>query len=128
MEARLARLDRVQVDAAEEAVRLDECAAALAARKAQMERELAAFEALQDRDGPGAAAVRRDRKLQDRADRAQETFDRVMASAGGTSAGRADPHEAEIDALRREEAIEARLAAMRAAQEKAAARPKRKAG
>lgn len=128
MEGRLKRLDRIQTDAAEEAVRLDECAAALAARKAQMERELAAFEALREQDGPGAAAVSRDRKLQDRADRAQETFDRVMASAGGGAAGRADPHEAEIDALRREEAIEARLAAMRAAQEKAAARPKRKAG
>jgi phage shock protein A len=128
MEAALARLDRVQADAVEEAVRLDECAAALAARKAQMERELAAFEALELEDGPGAATVRRDRKLQERADRAQETFDRVMASAGGTAAGRADPHEAEIDALQREDAIDARLAAMRAAQEKAAARPKRKAG
>lgn len=127
MEAELKRLDRVQADAAEEAVRLDECAAALAARKAQMERELTAFEALRERDGPGAAAVRRDRKLQDRADRAQETFDRVMAFAGGAAAGRADPHEAEIDALRREDAIEARLAAMRARREKAAARPKRSA-
>jgi phage shock protein A len=128
LEHELARLDRVQAEAAEDAVRLDECAAALAARKAQMERELAAFEALQQEDGPGGAAVRRDRKLQEKADRAQETFDRVMAAAAGTAAGRADPHEAEIDALRRDEAIEARLAAMRAAREKAAARPKRKAG
>ena len=127
LEAELARLDRVQAGAAEDALRLDECAAALAARKAQMERELAAFEALQQEEGPGAAAVRRDRKLQEKADRAQETFDRVMAGAGGTAAGRADPHEAEIDALRREEAVEARLAAMRAAQAKRAARPKRPA-
>lgn len=128
LEAELKRLDRVQAEAAEDAVRLDECAAALAARKAQMERELAAFEALQQEERPGAAAVRRDRALQEKADRAQATFDRVMAAAGGSAAGRADPHEAEIDALRREEAVEARLAAMRAAQAKRAARPKRSAG
>jgi hypothetical protein len=50
-----------------------------------------------------------------------------MAAAGGSAAGRADPHEAEIDALRREETIEARLATMRADQARRAARPKRKA-
>lgn len=128
LEAELVRLDRVQTDAAEEAGRLDECAAALAARKAQMERKLAAFEAAQQAGAPAAAAARRERGLQERADRAQETFDRVMASAGGGVAGRADAHEAEIDALRRDEAIEARLAAMRADQAKRAARSKPKAG
>lgn len=128
LEAEVARLDRVQAEAAEDAVRLDECAAALAARKAKMERELAAFEALQQQDGPGAKAVRRDRALQEKADRAQETFERVMAGSGGAAAGRADPHEAEIDALRRKDAVETRLAAMRTAQAKRAARPKRQAG
>lgn len=127
LEAELKRLATVQEGAAEQAVRLDEAAAALAARKAQMERELAAFEAAQQAGAP-AAAVRRERDLQERADRAQETFERVMAAAGGNAAGRSDAHEAEIDALRRDEAIEARLAAMRADQAKRAARPKRKAG
>lgn len=126
LEAELTRLDRVQADAAEEAVRLDECAAALASRKAQMERELAAFEAAQSEHG-GAAPGRRERKLQARADRAQETFDRVIALSGADAVRPAGPEEAEIDALRRDEAIEARLAAMRAAQAKRAARPKRKA-
>jgi phage shock protein A len=129
LEAGLARLDRVQAEAAEQALRLDECAAALAARQAQMERELAAFEASRPAGGLGGATpTRRDRKLKDKVGRAQETFDRVMASSGGAAAGRADPHEAEIDALQREETVEARLAAMRAAQAKRAARPKRKAG
>jgi len=126
LEAELTRLDRVQADAAVEAVRLDECATALAARKAQMERELAAFEAAQSEHG-SAAPARRERKLQERVDRAQDTFDRVIALSGADAVRRADPGEAEIDALRRDEAIEARLAAMRAAQAKRAARSPRKA-
>jgi phage shock protein A len=125
LEAELTRLDKVQAEAAGRAVKLDECAAALAQRKVQMERELAAFEATQAAAGPGNAARGRDRKLQQQVDRAQETFDRVMAASG--TAGAADAQEAEIDALRRDEAIEARLAGMRAAQAKRAARPKRKA-
>ncbi len=55
LEAELARLDRVQAEATEQALRLDECATALAQRKAQMERELAAFEAAQPIDGLGGA-------------------------------------------------------------------------
>jgi hypothetical protein len=109
-------------------VRLDDCASALAQRKAQMERELAAFEAAQQAEGPARAAARRERDLTDKADRAQETFDRVMAATAGSAANRADAQEAEIDALRRDEAIEAKLAAMRAEQARRAAKAKRKAG
>jgi len=127
LEAELTRLDKVQADAAQDAVRLDECAAALAARKAQMERELAAFEAAQGEGGLGASGPdRRDRRLRERVDRAQEVFDRVINLAGADAVRRADPQEAEIDALRRDEAIEARLAEMRAAQAKRAARSTRK--
>ncbi|HTU10485.1 MAG TPA: hypothetical protein VMG08_06245 [Allosphingosinicella sp.] len=128
LDAELARLDRMQAEAAERAVKLDECAAALAQRKAQMEREVTAFEAAEQAGAPGSAAAQRDRKLQEKVDRAQETFDRVMAASGGVAAGRADVQEAEIDALRRDDAIEARLAAMRDAQARRAARPKRKNG
>jgi phage shock protein A len=114
LEAQLARLDTVQAEAAAQAVRLDECAAALAVRKAQMERELAAFEAAR-RDGLGGdGANRRDQALQRRVDRAQETFERVMAETGGASAGRADPQEAEIDALRRDAALAERMEKLRA--------------
>lgn len=127
LEAELARLDRVQADAAEQAVRLDQCATALAQRKAQMEQALAAFEAARPDNAPGGPA-RRDQALRRKVDRAQETFDRVMAGVGGNGASQADDREAEIDALRRQETIEARLAAMRAAQAKTAARPKRRAG
>jgi phage shock protein A len=114
LEAELARLDGVQTAAAAEAVRLDECAAALTARKAQMERELAAFEAARQGD-PGAAPARRDEALRRRVDRARETFERVMAETGGAAAGRADPQEAEIDALRKDAALAERMEKLRAA-------------
>jgi phage shock protein A len=129
LEAELGRLDRVQADAGEEAVRLDECAAALAARKAQMEAELAAFEASRPDDAlVGDGPTRRDQALQRKVDRAQETFDRVMAGVGGKPARPADAHEAEIDALRRSAAVAERMAALRAAPEPGAARARRRAG
>ena len=87
LEAELARLDRIQADAAKQALRLDECTAALAARKTQMEAELAAFEAARaDTMLGGDGPTRRDQALQRKVDRAQETFDRVMAGAGGKPA------------------------------------------
>jgi phage shock protein A len=129
LEGELARLDRVQADAGEQSVRLDQCASALAQRKTQMEQALAAFEAARPGPAPGGGdPERREQALQRKVDRAQETFDRVMAGVGGNGAAQADDKEAEIDALRRKETIEARLAAMRAAQAKQAARPKRRAG
>lgn len=116
LEAELARLDRVQADAAEQAVRLDQCAAALAQRKAQMEQALAAFEAARpDNALCGDGPARREQALRRKVDRAQETFDRVMAGVGGSPAGRADDEEAEIDALRRQAALAERMAALRAA-------------
>jgi hypothetical protein len=44
-----------------------------------------------------------------------------MADAGGASAGRADPEEAEIDALRRDAALAERMEKLRAG----AAKPRR---
>jgi phage shock protein A len=129
LEAELARLDRVQADAGEQAVRLDQCASALAQRKAQMEQALAAFEAARPDPAPGGDdPERRDQALQRKVDRAEETFDRVMAGVGGRPAGRADDREAEIDALRRGEAVAERMAALRAAPAPRAARPRRRAG
>lgn len=129
LEAELARLDRVQADAGEQSVRLDECASALAQRKAQMEQALAAFEAARPEPAPGGGdPERREQALQRKVDRAQETFDRVMAGVGGRSAGQADDREAEIDALRRSEAVAERMAALRAAPAPKATRPRRRAG
>lgn len=129
LEAELARLDRVRADAAEQAVRLDQCASALAQRKAHMEQALAAFEAARPAPSPGGDdPARRDQALRRKVDRAQETFDRVMAGAGGSPAGGADDEEAEIDALRRQAALAERMAALRAAPPPRAARPRRRAG
>ena len=129
LEAERARLDRVRADAAGQAVRLDQCASALAQRKAQMEQALAAFEAARPNAAPGGDdPERRDQALRRKVDRAQETFDRVMAGVGGSPAGRADDEEAEIDALRRQSALAERMAALRAAPPPRAARPRRRAG
>jgi phage shock protein A len=117
LEGQVKRLDSVQADAADRAMRLDQCTSALAARKTQMEKELAAFEAARPADTLGGdGPTRRDQALQRKVDRAQETFERVMAGAGGGAAGRADPQEAEIDALRKSAALADRMAALRAAQ------------
>jgi phage shock protein A len=129
LEAELARLDRVQAEAGEQSVRLDQCASALAQRKAQMEQALAAFEAARPDPAPGGDdPARRDQALQRKVDRAQETFDRVMAAVGGNGAGHTDDEEAEIDALRRSEALAERLAALRAAPAPRPARARRRAG
>lgn len=130
LEAQVKRFDAVQAEAAEQAIRLDQCTSALAARKTQMEKELAAFEAAQPADALGGdGPTRRDQALQRKVDRAQETFERVMAGGGGAAAGRADPQEAEIDALRKSAALADRMAALRAAQgaQPNAAPPRRRA-
>jgi phage shock protein A len=126
LESELTRLDTVQADAAEQRTRLDGCLTDLAARKADMQRQLAAFEAAQEEskyrdDGSG----RRDRAIRTKVDRAQETFDRVMADAGVADTGKGGTAEAEIDALRRESIVAERLAALRA---KAAAAPAKRSG
>jgi len=113
-EAQAERLARVEADAANEKGRLDGCVAELAARRQQMEKDLAAFEAAR-REARSCAEGGEDRGIQRKVDRAQRTFDRVMANAGGAPAGRVDAPEAEIDALRKEAAVADRLAALRAA-------------
>lgn len=129
LEAELARLDRVQADSGEQAVRLDQCASALAQRKAQMEQALAAFEAARPDPAPGGGdPERREQALQRKVDRAQETFDRVMAGVGGNPADQPGDEEAEIDALRRSAAVAERMAALRAAPKPNAARASRRPG
>jgi phage shock protein A len=114
LESGMKQLDAGQAEAAAEIVRLDACLAELAARKAQMLAQLASFEAARREAGLGQDGVaHRERRLRRQVSRAQETFDRVMANAGGV-ASPAAAHEAEIDALRRDEAVAERLAALRA--------------
>jgi phage shock protein A len=114
-EAQTGQARAAQEEAAAETVRLEECLAALKLRKEQMRKELAAFEAARRTTVPGgtSAADRAERK----ADRAETLFERSMAAVGGSDLGLMGAEEAakiaEVEALRKEDTIAARLAAMR---------------
>jgi hypothetical protein len=98
--------------------------------------ELRAFEAAQraaatGSEAPGSA----DSRLKRRAERAEESFERALAAAGGASGTRADPEAAakvaELEALQKEAAIADRLSALRGggkpapAKKRASAKPAR---
>jgi len=114
VEAMVARLEKSRAEAVAEESRLDETLAGLKHRKAQMEKELAAFEsarrAAASADPAGASRAARN------AERAEEAFRRAMTAAGGipspVTSGDKDA-VAEIEALRKEAAIAERLAALR---------------
>jgi phage shock protein A len=113
-EAQAERLDKVQSDSAEEDSRLEECAAALAARKTQMEDELAAYqESKREIGGP----ARPDDRIRKRVERAEQAFSRAMGNVEPTP--RADAEAAaklsEIDEIQRSSAVAERLAALRSA-------------
>ena len=119
LEARIERLDIVQADAAEQVVRLDECLAALAARKAEMQKQLRQFETARRDEQVDSRESRRDQRIERTVARAEQAFERVMASTEDTVGG--DEHEdklAEIDAIRRDAALAERMAALRAAADK----------
>ena len=118
-EAEARRLKQVEKDAREEALRLEQCREALKLRRAQMYKELTAFEAAQrvaSFDDIPTPAERAERK----AARAAAVFERAMAAAGVPGAGPMDAKAAaklaEVDALQREAAVADRLAALKAAQ------------
>lgn len=120
VEAQVAALKKAQAGAVAELAQLGEGLTALKARKAQMEAEFATFQAAQrnaDAAAPGQSGAQRNAR---RADRAEEAFARGMAAAGGVNgepAAVADITKlAEVDAMRRADAIAERLAAMRAQQ------------
>jgi phage shock protein A len=117
VESQIASLTRAETEAATAERKLEESAAELKLRRGQMYDELRGFEAAQRAgsngdDAPGSP----DARLQRRAERAQEAFERAMESAGGLSGGRASPEAAakvaELEALQREAAIAERLAAL----------------
>jgi phage shock protein A len=109
-----ARLEKARGEAVKEEANLDESLADLQRRKAQMERELAAFQAAQraaaSADPAGASRAARN------AERAEEAFRRAMSAAGGivspSPSGDTDG-VAEIEALQKEAEIAERLAALR---------------
>ncbi len=117
-EAQADRLDAVQA-AADEAARLEECVAALATRKAEMEEALTAFQIAQREaalggDGPSQPGRNVERKVE----RAEKAFDRAMSGAGGAAFtrpdGKAAAKVAEIDVIQKSAAIAQRMAALRA--------------
>lgn len=127
-EAQVRQLEKAEADAADEERRLEECLAELKLRKSQMEAEMEAFRAA--RSESAAATASACTSAADRAERkaaqAETLFERAMAASGVRSAGLMQPKEAaklaEVDALQREAAVAERLAAIKAAQVKSAAR------
>ncbi|HEU0097291.1 MAG TPA: PspA/IM30 family protein [Allosphingosinicella sp.] len=117
VEGQAASLAKAESEAAAAERRLEESAAELKLRRSQMYDELRGFEAAQRAasDGEGAPGSP-DSRLQRRAERAQEAFERAMEAAGGLSGGRASPEAAakvaELEALQKEAAIAERLAAL----------------
>lgn len=135
-EAEAERLKKIVAEATVEAARLEECAQQLKARKAQMEEELRVFERTRREadicGGIGSSPVDR---TESRVSRAEATFERAMAAAGGVTTNLMDREHAakiaEVEALQREAEIEARLARLKAQQQPqpaAAAQPKKAAG
>ncbi len=120
-EAQADQLKKVQAEAAEEEGRLAECLAALKIRKAQMEKELAAFQAAQRGTSCTGAATRPTPidRTEHKVARAEAAFERAM-NAAGAAVGLMDAGEAaklsEVDALRKDDQVAERLAALRAAQ------------
>jgi phage shock protein A len=114
-EAQAKQAVAAEQDAVTEAARLQECLAALKARKLQMQKELAAFEASQPVGGSNRPAPDR---VERRLSRAEALFERAMAASGGGDLGLVPAGDAvklaEVEALRKEAAIAERLAAMQA--------------
>lgn len=117
VEAQIAALAKAEGEAKADERRFGESVDSLKLRRGQMYEELRAFEATQraaasDCEAPGSP----DARVQRRAERAEEAFERALAAAGGLSGGRASPDAAakvaELEALQKEAAIAERLAAL----------------
>lgn len=113
-EAQVKQAATAETEATDEAGRLEECLTALRARKIQMQKELAAFEASQL---TGSAARPGPDRVERKLSRAEALFERAMAANGGGDLGLVPAGDAaklaEVEALRRTDAIAERLAAMR---------------
>jgi phage shock protein A len=114
-EAQAAQAVTGEQEAIEEAARLEESVTALRARKLAMQKELAAFEAAHGEASKGPNSVRD--PVQSKVSRAEALFERAMAASGGGNLGLVPAGDAaklaEVEELRREDAIAERLAALR---------------
>ena len=129
LEEQARQLKAAEAQAAKDIGRYEEALAAVKVRRAQMEKELAAFQAAQ-RDAASlsaAAAASPEQRSERKVARAEEAFERAL-NAAGIAVGLADPEEAaklaEVDALQKEAAIAARLEALKAKAGAAAPRAK----
>jgi phage shock protein A len=106
-----------QQEAVDEAARLGESVTALRTRKLAMQKELAAFEAAQGDASKSSASV--GSPIERKVSRAEALFERAMAASGGADLGLLPAGDAaklaEVEALRREDEIAERLAALRGA-------------
>jgi len=120
LETQIPVLEGAGKEAGEDEERLHACVAALAARKRQMESELAAFVAARREIKAAGCAVTPKEACDNRTiERAQEAFDRGMVHAGGVAGpGAIDPEAAkklaELETLERSQKIGARMAALKA--------------
>jgi phage shock protein A len=114
-EAQARQAVAAEQEAVAEAARLEESMTALRTRKLEMQKELAAFEAAQSEASGSTAAVRD--PIGRKVSRAEALFERAMAASGGGNLGLVPAGDAaklaEVEALRREDAIAERLAALR---------------
>jgi phage shock protein A len=125
LESQVARLDRIRADSAREVAELEADVGRLAVRKAEMERDYAAFEeARREADLIKDDGSSSRQKVERRLERARAAFDRAMEAGDGPTGGIAR-QVAEIEALKRESLVAERLAAIRDG--KQASGPKKRA-
>lgn len=110
-EAELDRLRLVGTEASEESARLDESIGALRSRKAQMEKELSAIEVVRQEIGASGANARIERKVK----RAEDAFERTMATTGLGAGVQPSVEAAELDAIRKSTLVAERMAALKGA-------------
>ncbi|WP_206237907.1 PspA/IM30 family protein [Novosphingobium terrae] len=112
LEAQADQLEQAEADLAGEEARISEELAALKARKEAMEQEMEAY--LADRldtalSGHGTTKAERDTAQQLR--HAEEAFERILA--GDKAKAAPTDHVAEIEAMRKQDEVAARLAALK---------------
>jgi phage shock protein A len=117
-EAQLATLEKMQTEAAAEGRGLAENLAAVKARKAEMEHELASVESARRAAASSVSGSRAADGAKHKVVRAEAAFERAMAAVGraGTKADAEGAAKlAEVDALQRQDKIAERMAALRSA-------------
>jgi len=113
-EAKVKHFKNLEASAKTDVSRLASLLEDLEARKAAMQDELSEFEKMMSENKAASDAnANPDRSVEQKIERAEETFDRSMEMAGGVNG--ATKHAADIGKLQRSSEVEERLAAMKKA-------------